>query len=237
MKNLLLLLAFASWHCKSKKEIPAPWQTPPAAKLVGLQTFPCRGFCPVYVITIYENGLLEYNGERFVEKTGPASTMLTPEELARVRLEVTKADLWKYPDDVKSQVMDAPFTTLTAWKGDRTKSVRGSIDRPKPLLDLEKLIKNTAEAHGLKVIQGVNPNAAPATLSEVIVKLSPEENAGNWIVRFQEIKLRLVRRIADNTWLVGYDPAQMQEKQLIELLKSTGGVLEVQANQPVKDRN
>ena len=214
-----------------------PVQPAVGVKLAALQTFPCRGFCPVYMLTIYENGLLEYQGEKFVEKTGAASATLSPEELAQIRRVVTATNLWQYPDEVETRVMDAPYATLTTWNGDKTKSVRGSIDRPQPLLDLEKLLKSTAEAHGIKVIKGVNPNQPAAVSGEVIVKLKPEENAGNWVARFGEIKLRLVRRLYDNTWLVSYDPAQIEEKQVIELLKTTDGALDVQANHPVKDRN
>ncbi|MEO6038083.1 MAG: DUF6438 domain-containing protein [Saprospiraceae bacterium] len=214
-----------------------PAQAEAGVKLVALQTFPCRGFCPVYILTIYQNGLLEYQGDRFVEKTGPASAMLRPDELSQVRKAVTTTNLWSYPDEVETRVMDAPYATLTTWNGEKTKRVRGSIDRPKPLLDLEKLLKNIAEAHEIKVIHGINPNQPAATTGELIVKLRPEENAGNWIARFQEIKLRLLRRVYDNTWLVSYDPTQIEEKQVIELLKSTDGALEVQANQPVEDRN
>lgn len=132
----------------------------PAAdtKLVSLQTFPCRGFCPMYTLTAYNSGLLEYNGEKFVEKVGTATVTLTAKELEQLRSETAKVDLWQYPDDIKSQVMDAPYATLMVWKDGKTKSVRGSIDRPKPVLELEKLMKNLAEAHGLKVIKGVNPN-------------------------------------------------------------------------------
>ncbi len=238
MKYLLLMLVFASWQCKSRKEMPAAAAQPDAAaKLVALQTFPCRGYCPVYTLTVYQSGLMEYNGDKFVEKTGPASTMLTGEELAQLRQEVSKTNLWQYPDDIQSQIMDAPFATLSTWNGDKSKSVRGSIDRPKPLLELEKLIKNLAEAHGLRVIKGVNPNLTTTPMSEVIVKLRPEENAGNWIMRFEEIKLRLVRRLYDNTWLIGYDPAQIGEKQVMDLLKNTDGALEVQPNHPVEDRH
>ena len=234
----LFLFLGLSMACKSRKEGSEPLVQPAiSSELITLQTFPCRGYCPVFTITVRHNGLLEYNGERFVQKTGPATAQLTPTELARLRIEVTKTNLWEYPDQIKSQIMDAPYATLTVSREGKTKSVNGSMDRPKPLLELEKLIRNIAEAHGLKVLEGVNPNTSAPPKGEVILKLRPEENAGNWIARFGEVKLRLVRRLHDNTWLVDYDPAQIGEKQVIELLKSTAGALEVQANHPVEDRH
>lgn len=160
MKKLLPLLVLITLfgNCKSQKEMSTANNTSADKKLLSLQTFACRGFCPVYTLTAYHNGLLEYNGEKFVQKIGVAKAMLTPKELAQLRIETTKADLWQYDDDIKSQVMDAPYATLMVWKDGKTKNVRGSIDRPKPLLELEKLMKNIAEAHGFKVLNGVNPN-------------------------------------------------------------------------------
>ncbi len=159
MRNVLLFLAMIALfgNCKTHKEMSMTTKVADT-KLIMLQTFACRGFCPVYTLTAYNSGKLDYNGERFVEKTGAATVTLTAKELEQLRAEVTKTDLWQYDDDIKSQVMDAPYATLTTWKDDKTKSVRGSIDRPKPVLELEKLMKNLAEAHGLKVIKGVNPN-------------------------------------------------------------------------------
>jgi hypothetical protein len=47
-----------------------------------------------------------------------------------------------------------------------------------------------------------------------------------------------VRRISsENTWLVGYDSKQIDENAIIELFKNTEGVIEVQANAKVEDRN
>ena len=42
-----------------------------------------------------------------------------------------------------------------------------------------------------------------------------------------KIKLRIVRRVsAENQWIIGYNPDQITEKQLIEMLKVMDGVLE-----------
>jgi len=224
-------------NCKSQKETAMAALPVADTKLIALQSFACRGFCPVYTLTFYNSGLLEYNGERFVEKTGAATVTLTLAEVATLRSEVNRTNLWQYPDEIKAQVMDAPYATLTVWNGDKTKSVRGTIDRPKPLMELEKTLKNLAEAHGLQVIKGVNPNQPAEQKGEVILKLRPKEDAAKWINQFSEIKLRLVRHIQEDTWLVGYDPGQIEEKQLLELFKGTEGALEVQANRPVKDRN
>jgi len=237
MKNtcFILLLFMAVFACKSQKSV----HTASHAPFVGLQTSGCFGYCPVFKLTVLGGGLVRYEGERFVEKEGRDSFMLTKEELVRLRAKVASVNLWQYPDRIESQIMDAPSATLFAYDSAKTKRVSGSIDRPVPLLELENMLKDLAEAHGLQVKRGVDPRAVPADAKkELILKLKPELNAGNWIAQFTEFRVQLVRRISsENIWLVGYDSKQIDEKTIIELFKNTEGVVEVQANAKVEDRN
>lgn len=235
MKTLLFALASLTLVAAGKCRKSAADASP----LVGLETSGCFGYCPVFKLNVLNNGLVRYEGLQFVEKTGKDSFQLTFDELKRLKTKVQEVNLWQYPDLIKTQVADAPFATLTAYKADSSKNVRGSIDRPKPLLELEDLLKDLAVAHGFEVKRGVNPNEPPAgTLKEVMVKLKPEVNAGNWITQFQEFKLRLVRRLGEeNIWLVAYDPKQIDEQTLLETLKNVDGVVEAQKNMPVKERN
>ncbi len=232
MRTTLFLLAALTLMSASKCRNDA-------SPLAGLETSGCFGFCPVFKLEVLNNGLVRYEGIQFVEKMGKDSFRLTSDELKQLKTKVKEVNLWQYPDLIKTAVMDAPFATLTAYDGDSIKNVRGSFDRPKPLRELEDLLTDRAEAHDFRVKQGVNPNEPPAaTRKEVVVKLKPELNAGNWIAQFQEIRLRLLRRLGEeNIWLVAYDPKEIDEKTLLDLLKDSDGVVEAQTNLPVKDRN
>lgn len=213
--------------------------TAPSTPFVGLKTGGCFGYCPVFQLTVLQNGRVRYEGERFVEKEGRDSFLLTTEEMARLRHKVQEVNLWNYPDRIESDVVDAPTATLLAYDGSRSKRVQGSVDRPAPLLELENLLKDLAEAHDFHVKKGVDPRAVPETSKkELIVKLRPEINAGNWIAQFTELRLRLVKRISsENIWLVAYDSTEVDEASILELLKGTEGAVEVQVNAKVQERN
>lgn len=234
--TILLLVSLSLISAQKCKKNTGGGDTSP---LVEIHTGACFGYCPVFTLTVLNNGLVRYNGERFVEKIGKDSFNLTAEELKKLQVKVKEVNLWQYPDMIKTDVVDAPFVTLTAYQDGKSKSVRGSFDRPAPLLELEGMLKDLAEAHGFEVKRGVNPNSIPETnRREVIVKLKPEVNAGNWIRQISEFKLQLVRRIStENTWRVAYDHKQIDEKAVIELLKNTDGVLDVQPNNKAEERN
>ncbi len=202
------------------------------ALLVELRTSGCFGYCPVIRLSVRQNGWVEYEGQQFAEKQGRDSFQLTGEEAKRLRKQVREVNLWQYPERIESQVVDAPWATLTVYKDGKTKSVVGSMDRPEPLLELENAIKNLAEAHGFQVKTGVDPNVPPVgTRREVVVTLQSDLNAGNWIMQFKDIRLLLIRRVSEeNKWIVAYDPAEISAQDLIRLFEKTKGVLSVQKN-------
>lgn len=222
-----LLLPALFFACKSQQPSSSTQATP----FVGLQMNGCFGYCPVFSLTVLSNGTVRYEGKRFAEKEGRDSFQLTPPEMARLQAKVAATNLWQYPEVIRSEVADAPSADLFAYKDKRTKRVSGSIDRPAPLLELENLLKELSEAHGFQVTRGVNPHAVPeGSRKEIILKLKPDVNAGNWIAQFSDIRLRLVRRLAEeNIWLVAYDSKQIEERNLIDLLKSTEGAVEVKS--------
>ncbi len=226
---LLTTLAF----CKTGQKSLAD-NTP----FVELKTGACFGYCPVFRLTVRNNGWVDYEGLLFAERQGSDSFQLTKAELGRLRTKVKQVDLWQYPDHIKSDVMDAPSATLSVFKAGTVKSVLGSIDRPAPLLELEDLLKDMAEAHDFQVKRGVNPNEPPLhSRREVIVRLQPEINAGNWIQQFTEFRFLLVRRVSEeNMWVVAYDPKQIDEKAVLALFKESKGAIDAQTNKTVKDR-
>lgn len=207
--------------------------------LVAMESGACFGFCPVFKLSVQNNGLVHFEGIRFTEKIGKDSFNLTEEELKSLKTRVKEVNLWQYPDNVETHIADAPYVTLTVFDGDKIKNVKGSIDRPEPLLALENMLKDLAEAHGFDVKRGVNPNEiADNSKRELIVRLKPELNAGNWIAQFSDIKIRLVRRLSeDNIWLLMYDSTQVEEKSLIDMIKKMDGVVDVHPNKKVQERN
>ncbi|TNE64424.1 MAG: hypothetical protein EP344_03790 [Bacteroidetes bacterium] len=235
MIRLVLFLPLALlFSCKISQN--AAWRNSP---FVELRTGGCFGFCPIIRLTVRNNGLVEYEGGMFAERTGLDSFQLEKEELRQLRVKVEQVNLWQYPDRIETDIMDAPSSTLTVFRDGRSKSVQGSADRPAPLVELENLIKNLAEAHEFQVKQGVNPRVPPPdSRAEVLVRLKPEVNAGNWLMQFTEFKFVLTGRVSEeNIWKVAYDPKQIKEPAVIGLFKEHTDVLDVQSNMPVQDRH
>ena len=219
MKTLLFFLGsiamLAASKCSDKKSVAIDH-----SPLVKLEMYGCRGFCPTYNLLFHNDGVLAYEGLRNVVKMGVDSVKLTGIDLKHLREAVEAVNLWQYPERFESQIADAPNSLLVVYKGEEKHEVRGSIDRPKPILEFETLLKDLAEKYGFKVKEGVNPYEASPNQQEILVKFEPDVNPGNFMMQFQEIRLRIVRRVsAENLWIIGYNPDQITEKQLIDLMK------------------
>jgi Domain of unknown function (DUF6438) len=237
MHYYILTFCILLFSCKTKKEAPLAGSNEP---LIELTTHGCRGWCPVYKLIFRQNGTVDYEGIRSVTVIGAAKITLSKSEYEALQKKVKETDLWQYPDLIESDVADAPSATMTVYRGSESKSVSGTMDRPKPLLVLEAFMQNLAEKHDIPVKKGVDPNAAPhASRAEIILKLDKTIDAGTWIEQFEDLNLRLVKRISpdNNLWRVSYDPKEINETALIDLFKKTAGALEAQPNKAVEERH
>lgn len=210
--------------------------------LIILETTPCRGYCPAYKLDFFTNGSVQYEGIRFVEKIGVSTFQLTPTEQTMLHKKMEAANLWQYPESFPVTIVDGPGANITIYNGKAEKTIRGSIERPKPIRDMQDFLAGLAKAHGYK-LDSFNPDDIPDTSpkTELLVKLKPEINAGNWvrdINRVSKTNLKLVRRIgADNIWVVAFDASKFQQDDILTLLKSHEHVLEAQLNREAKERD
>ena len=221
LSMFLSATVLASGSCSHKTTPSAPDHT----ALVQLETRGCRGYCPAFVLLFRNDGVLEYEGIRSVEKIGRDTVQLSEQELRQLQVAVRALGLRQYPERIESQVADAPTSTITVFDGNSQYGVTGSMDRPKSILDFELLLKNLAESKGLRVVAGFEPLEQTSNQAEITIMFSPEVNPGNFLMQFEEVKLQIVRRVsAENNWLVGYNPSQITETQLLEMLKGMKGV-------------
>lgn len=226
--------------CKSNKKtgnVPEVDHTP----LITLETSPCRGFCPVYKIAVKNDGHVDFEGLRFVKNMGQSNFQLTSAELEDLKKLLQEVNLWQYPESFPVTIADAPISAITIFRGAETKTIQGSVELPKPIQGVAERLKSLATAHGYD-LKSVDPNAIPdeAPKTELLVKLKPDVNAGNWVNALNQnskANLKLVRRItADNIWLVAFDASKHQTADMLILLKSNESVLEAQENKEAQER-
>ena len=94
-------------------------------RVITLERTVCFGTCPVYVLTIYSDGRVEYVGKRFVKKIGSAAGRITRQQLEELVMEFTNIYYFNLPASIEPGSKHCPqgatdhpsaITSLT-WQG------------------------------------------------------------------------------------------------------------------------
>lgn len=130
IKSTLIALAMLSlFSCGSKK---IPRDLGELEKKIELSKGPCYGNCPVFTLTIYEGGVLEYHGIQNVEKNGYFIRRLEKSKYKELLQAFEEAEMGQYEDYYPNPVVDFPTYKLTFLE----KSVAGNQRMPEPLVQL-----------------------------------------------------------------------------------------------------
>jgi hypothetical protein len=228
--HIILLAALSFVAGLSPNKLTAQrTSTDPANNLIRFESGACRGNCPVYKLTFQKDGSLHYLGIRNVGKIGLHKVRLTTVEYAQLLKEVNKVDLWQYPAEFPSTKADVPVHTYVIFDGEKSHTVKGSTGIPQPIQEFEIFMRELADAHGMPV--GINMVEPSKMKGQVIVKFKMDVNAREFCSQFTELTVRPVTHLSeDNTWVIGFDPAELTEEQFVGLLNNTNEVLTVEPN-------
>lgn len=117
----LLALSLALPACAQRKQPrkakakPATTLTNPTKKAPVLvyQRTPCNGRCPVYTATIFADGRVEYDGQRFVPLLGQHTLSLPPAEVAALVAEAQRIGFSTLAERYTGNTSDLPASIIT----------------------------------------------------------------------------------------------------------------------------
>ena len=75
---------------------------------ISMKRTPCYGTCPQYQVTIFSNGLIKYEGKRFVDKIGCFHSKLSRKKIENIVSLVNKINYFKLDSVYSSNVTDLP---------------------------------------------------------------------------------------------------------------------------------
>ena len=108
----------------------APMVTPAAAQgteaevAVTLERGACFGSCPVYTVTIYTDGTVVFEGERFVDVEGEQTTTIEPEVVQQLVDGFEAAGYFEWEDEyTEMTVSDLPTIITSVTRDGETKQI------------------------------------------------------------------------------------------------------------------
>jgi hypothetical protein len=129
---------------------PVPPMPPPTTAplehvlLASIDRGACYGTCPIYTVTVYRDGKVEYVGKEYVKKKGKVASTVTAEQLAALDKLFTDNHYLAYKDAYDNEdATDAPSarTAYVPLGANTTKFVRhyyGDMHAPESLTNLEE---------------------------------------------------------------------------------------------------
>jgi hypothetical protein len=137
---LVLLAAGCATTSATHVAVAVTPASAPHELLASLERTACYGRCPAYVVSVYADGVVEFDGRQFTATQGLAKATLTADELAAVRRALDASGFASFKAAyADTRTSDLPWATVQVGR----KSVRhytGDESAPPALTELERAL-------------------------------------------------------------------------------------------------
>jgi len=198
----------------------------------------CFGTCPIYTLTIQNNGMAEDKGKRFTDRLGVHTKQLDKVALHRLSEALRKGNLWDLPDKFESRIPDLPSSTLTYMEGEKSKTIFWREKSNDALMDIGKMIETIGNNKDGWTIKGGQEVPASFIVDELIVQLKDEIDSAEFIKEFRQYGLTLKDRLmpSKNYWTMNYDTSKIGPYEMLNMVNRAEGVIGAEFNKKVTQR-
>jgi len=205
----------------------------------------CFGSCPVYTLTIDNQGNATYDGERFTEKVGKHKMKIKKSELQAIAKQLSDMNFFALSEDYKSDVADLPLVNISHTNKGLSKMVKGKDRRPESLLELQSLLEKVAQTEGWKSLEP----AADLTQKEeeeeeteeedkeviereLIIQFKPGTIISRWMREFREYQMYVQKPLTQDkkTWIVQYNTSLISPQVMLHKVQGHKGVESAEFN-------
>lgn len=209
-------------------------------EVIIMKKGPCFGRCPVYTLTIYDNGVAAYKGEQYSDKPGLHTRILSSEEFDSVRTEFKFANLWQYKDVYQGRLPDLQTVSITYYEDEDVKTILGKDGRPEKVVKLQKILEWIASNRGWKLKEKPDTGGPDNIITDqIIVQLDNGVDANAWVRTYRKQQMRVLKRISPNSyyWLVTFNAQLIPPNELLELVRNDFQVVGAEFNKKLKTRS
>ncbi len=213
------------------------------AEVIEMEKTPCYQQCPVFKMTLYENGIVKYEGESYVDKEGLWSKKMNINDLRKLAKKFRDSNFFELEDVYRSEIPDQQTVTITFHDNGSSKTVIGKADgRPDIVLELQAQLDEIADSpEGWKeVFTEENPNMlSDGTITnEIVVQLVNGINVDDWINRYAQSEARLVESLSSSGryWLITFNSSSIDPDLLLENIRNDPDVIGAEFNMQLDGR-
>jgi len=229
---LVPLLAWTSCNFNALRKVTAI-DLSQLEPLVAMEKGPCFGRCPVYSMTVYQNGVASYDGKQYSDLEGLQVKRISNAALAELKSTLESANLFRFQDAYRSRLPDLQSVKITYYTEDRYKSIIGKDGRPKPVTEIQQLLEEIVNGGGW---EPKNPEGTDEDSNiienEMRVQLMNGVDINAWVRRYRRQEMELLRAISANSnyWLVGFNAQKNDPEEVLAIVQADLQVLNAEFN-------
>ncbi len=234
------LLFLAS--CSTTQKVLTQEEVATLPKVLEYSKGGCKGKCPIFDLTVYENGWMIFNGKAWTKQEGKATGQLTKEEFTQLQADCQKADMWSKKAEYGMNIMDAPTTTIHLYEKNRDKQVQWRIRAPEELPTLSNKIMKIIIDRGW--IEGLKKDTAArlptgAITDEIIVQFKEKIDANQWCTQYALYGLNVKRTLSTMTplYLLKFDAERTPPNKMLAIIKRSKKVASAEFNKRLNTSN
>jgi hypothetical protein len=240
MKNMfiLVLIAFALGSCSA---IKMETDVEKASPVIVYSKGPCFGTCPIYTVTIFNTGLVRFNGVRFTQKDGRHEKQLDPEEYSALIKKFRSNKFFGFKEDYGMEIVDLATITISFNDKGKTKTVRGKSKFPDKLKEIMSMLDVfEKEEEAWVVIEGPTKIEKPKKIidNQIIITTGDGMILSSWLQKYRDYGLRLMNRISEdeNMWLIRFDKTLINPEEMLQMIKADKGIINAEFNAELSTR-
>ncbi|MCB0540154.1 MAG: hypothetical protein KDE33_21740 [Bacteroidetes bacterium] len=153
MKYLTLLLIFCGFSCKTPNNIKQNTNKTYDDDFVLLQRGGCFGTCPIYEITLYANGKINYKGKAYTDYIGFYTGQIDPQIAYNLFNKIKTYNWAAYPEKYPIDNVDFPQFQLSYNTKKIQKTIKGNNRADTELIELTKELDGFVKKAELKLIE------------------------------------------------------------------------------------
>lgn len=207
------------------------------AKVIELKKEPCFGDCPVYTLTFYENGIVQYLGKENVSKQGTHLKKMNINDLRKLVKTFEEANFFDFNNMYRAEYPDLQTVAITFNHDGRSKTVIGKSEgRPDALLELEAKLDAIGNSEdGWKPQEDASTSGNSPVANQIIVQVLQNTNMEEWITRFAGQGVNIVESLSPNGtyWLLDFNTDATTTERMIEIFRNDDRVISAEVNRPV----
>ncbi len=252
--NLFFIVGLSLFTCKSQKAIedkvtvanqntttqprPKVVSTAVESELISMEKGACHGSCPIYQLTIFNNGKCEFNGKRFCKKLGAFTANLSEVELNFLLQKIAQLDMNAYPERIESLVPDFPSTEITSQSDEGVKSVWWRDGAPGELEEMAVILDKFRQELSWEF--DVNAPLPAGTIeNEMLIQLKEGIKATDFATEYNKYKFTPVKELVpdQNYWLFRFDTKIISGIEMLNLLNKSEKIHNAEFNKELEQRH